>query len=118
MEYTGNLKTDLLRVVRAYQESAGQHGQFIFTILAEITHYPELVTLLEAPLNVFSGVSQLLRRYQATGQLKPENPMHTLAALLGPLMIASMLHKTLGEQLIPPLNLEQHVSLFLAGRSV
>lgn len=116
VQYTGSLEADLLRVVQTYQQTAVQHGQFIFMILVEMPRYPELASLLDTPLSIYADIGQLMRRYQAAGQLKAENPMHALVALLGPLIFASMLQKTLGEAVLPPLNLELHVSHFLEGR--
>ena len=115
-QYTGDMAADLLRVVQAYQESAVQNGQFIFVLLAEMQRYVELADLLDVPLHIFSRMGDLLVRYQAEGQLRPENPMHTLTALLGPLIYVDMLHKAMGDEVIPPLNLELHVTHFLKGR--
>lgn len=116
IKYTGRLEADLLRVVQAYQASAVENGQFVFVLLAELSRDPELADLLKAPLGVFREISHLLQRYQGEARLKPENPMQALAALLGPLIIAGMLHKALGERVIPPLDLEMHVARFLEGR--
>lgn len=57
-----------------------------------------------------------LARYQAEGQLRHENQMHALTALLGPLIYVDMLHRATGDDVIPPLNLELHVDHFLNGR--
>ena len=115
-QYTGDVAADLLRIVQAYQESAVQNGQFIFVLLAEMQRYVEMADLLDAPLRIFSRMGDLLARYQTEGQLQPENPMHALTALLGPLIYVDMLHKAMGDKVIPPLNLELHVTHFLAGR--
>ncbi|MBN1667296.1 MAG: TetR/AcrR family transcriptional regulator [Anaerolineales bacterium] len=115
--YTGHLEADLLQVVQAYQASAVENGQFVFMLLAEISRDPELVKLLETPLGVLGAIGELLQRYQAEGRLRPENPMQALAALLGPLIITGMLHKALGEGVIPALDLEVHIARFLEGRS-
>ena len=115
-QYTGDLAADLLRVVQAYQESAVQNGQFIFVILAEMQRYVEMADLIDVPLGIFRRIGELLARYQAEGQLQSENPIHALTALLGPLIYVDMLHKAMGDEVIPPLNLELHVVHFLKGR--
>ena len=115
-QYTGNVFADLLRVVQAYQESAVKHGQFIFILLSELPRYPDLSDLLNTPLGIFAGISQLIAFYQAEGVLRQEHPMHALAALLGPLIYASMMQSGLLTVDIPPLDLERHIAHFLAGR--
>lgn len=117
-QYTGDAPADLLRIVQAYQESAVQHGQFIFVILAEMQRHGEIADLLSAPLNAFHRMGDLLARYQKEGQLRQENPLHALTALLGPLIYADILNKAAGDEVIPPLDLEEHVAHFLKGRSL
>ena len=115
-QYTGNVFADLLKVVQAYQDSAVKHGQFIFILLSELPRYPDLFDLLNTPLGIFAGISQLIAIYQAEGILRQEHPMHALAALLGPLIYASMMQSGLLTADIPPLDLERHIAHFLAGR--
>lgn len=115
-QYTGDLQADLLRVVQMYQQTAVKHGQFIFMLLAELPRDPELVTLLDAPLGIFAEIGQLLSRYQREGRLYSEHPMHALSALLGPLIYVSMIRKAMGEDAVPPFDLELHIDHFLKGR--
>jgi TetR/AcrR family transcriptional regulator len=115
-EYSGDVATDLLRVVQAYQDSAVKHGQFIFILLSEMPRQPELANLLNSPFEIFTRIGQLLARYQAEGVLREEHPMHTLAALLGPLIYTSMMQKAQLTMELPSLNLANHVTCFLEGR--
>lgn len=115
-QYTGDVAADLLRVVRAYQESAVQNGLFIFMILSEMQRHVEMAALIDAPLDIFRRVGDLLKRYQVEGQLRSENPMNTVTALLGPLIYIDMLQKAVMDDVIPPVNLESHVTYFLEGR--
>jgi hypothetical protein len=117
-QYSGDVAADLLKVVQAYQDSAVKHGQFIFIVLSELQRYPELSGLLTTPFDIFTSISQLLARYQSKGVLQLEHPMHALAALLGPLIYASMMQNALLKADIPPLDLENHVTRFLEGRRV
>jgi AcrR family transcriptional regulator len=116
IQYTGDVTADLLRVVRAYQDSAVKHGQLIFIMLSEMPRYPELVDLLDIPLEIYTGIGNLFAKYQSEGILRQEHPLHAVAALLGPLMYSAMLSGALPVYSIPPLNLENHVAVFLEGR--
>ena len=117
VHYTGDAAADLLRIVQAYQESAVQHGQFIFVILGEMQRHGEIADLISAPLNAFHRMGDLLARYQKEGQLRQENPLHALTALLGPLIYGHLFNQAVGDEVVPPLDLKEHVSRFLKGRS-
>lgn len=116
--YSGDPAADLLRVVCAYQDLAAQNGRFIYTLISEIARHPELGDLLNAPLDLMRGIGSLLARYQAAGVLRPEPPLHAVAALLGPLMIANMIRAANPDLALPPLDAERHVALFLNGRAL
>lgn len=116
--YTGDIVADLERVVKAYQELSGQHGQFITALMGEIARHPELSSLLDAPLQLMEGVGVLLARYQGEGILQPELPLQAVAALLGPLMIANMIRQTNATVSLPPPDAARHVGRFLEGRRV
>jgi len=118
IKYTSDIHVDLLQIVRAYQESAVKHGQFIFIMLAEMSLYPELETLLEMPFGIFAQIGRLLQQYQDAGVLKLEHPMHAMAALFGPLIYIGMLRKAMPQAAVPPIDFEQHVTHFLEGRRV
>lgn len=116
--YTGDVAADLIRVAEAYQASARQHGQFFYSFLAEVPRHPELAELLESPLDMFSNIGQLLARYQSEGILRREHPFHAIAALLGPLMVITMLRRTTDRFEAPPINSDDHVRAFLRGRQL
>ena len=116
IRYTGDLNVDLLRVVQGYQESVVKYGQFIFMMLAELPRHHELAMLLDIPVGIYTSVAQLIKQYQTTGLLKPEDPMHALAALLGPLIFTSMIRKPMGDDAVSQLNVELHLTHFLEGR--
>lgn len=114
--YSGDVTADLQRVVEAYQELSGQHGQFIVSLMAEIARHPELGDLLNTPLSLMEDAAGLLARYQAAGVLQPEPPLQGVAALLGPLMIANVVRQAKADAPLPPPDAAQHVALFLHGR--
>jgi len=117
-KYTGDIHTDLLRVLHAYQNSVVLHGRFFAVLFSEIQRTPELANSFDQPLSLFHAISQMLARYQAQGLLRPEHPLHALAALLGPLIYLTMVGDTIPAPQPPPLDLEHHVTCFMEGRSI
>lgn len=117
-QYTGAIGADLLRVLAAYQESVIMHEHFFFVLFAELSRTPELADSFSQPLGLFQLIGQLLARYQADGVLKPENPLHGVVALLGPLIYLSMIERSTTDLSIPPIDIEMHIHSFLEGRSV
>jgi AcrR family transcriptional regulator len=116
LQYSGDVRADLLRVLRAYQGSVVIHGKFFLVLFAETSQNPELAAWINQPFGLFQAMGQLLARYQADGVLKPENPLHSVAALLGPLIYLFMIDRAKAMSDIPPLDLETHVTHFLTGR--
>ncbi len=115
-EYTGNVKDDLLRIVKMYQNLAVHHGQFMATLLPELSRYPELGKALDKPLSAMKQISKLIKRYQDEGILKKEHPLHTASSLLGPLMYTAMLRGSLLDADLKPVNLTSYIAHFLNGR--
>lgn len=116
--YTGDMAADLMRVVQAYQNAAVMNGLFIVSLLSEAFRYPELIDSFDEPLSIFRSIGQLIARYQEEGKLQTENPLHALAALLGPLMYTAMMQRGMPNESLQPLNLTNHVTCFLEGRRV
>jgi len=114
-QYTGNIRADLLRILQAYQEAVILHGRFFFVIFAELSRSPELADSFSQPLGLFQSIGKLLLRYQAEGVLRPENPLHSVASLLGPLIYFAMIARSAGDTM-PPMEPETHVRHFLEGR--
>jgi AcrR family transcriptional regulator len=115
--YTGDLAADLMRVVQAYQNAAVMNGLFIVSLFAEISRYPDLIDSFNEPLSIFRSIGQLIARYQEEGKLQKENPLHAVAALLSPLMYSAMLQRGMPNESLQPINLANHVTCFLEGRS-
>ena len=82
----------------------------------EIPRNPELVDVVDTPMNMFNHIGQLLARYQEEGVLKQEHPLHAVAALLGPLMITYMIRGAFADAPLPPIDLPNLVANFLEGR--
>ena len=115
-EYTGNVKDDLLRIVKMYQNLAVHHGQFMAMLIPELSRYPELGNALDKPLGVIKQIRKLIKRYQDEGILKKEHPLHTVSSLLGPLIYTAMLRGSLLDADLKPVNLTDHIAYFLNGR--
>jgi AcrR family transcriptional regulator len=116
--YTGDMEADLMRMVQAYQDTAVQHGPFFAVILSEVPRNPELAGIIAEPIRIFTSMAGLLARYQQEGALKPEHPLHALAALLGPLMYSSLVRGAISDTPVPALDLSNHVSCYLDGRRI
>lgn len=113
--YTGDVRADLLRVVRAYQESAVRHNFFFSALFADLSRHPELVETLQAPLQIFSAIEKLVARYQEAGVLKPAPAAHLAAALLGPLIYTAMMQSGMPGFRQPLQDSESHTDRFLNG---
>ena len=117
-QYTGDVHADLRKVAQTYQETAVKHGLFILTFFSEFERYPEMVSSIDDPLNIFRAIGDLIARYQSEGVLKPEHPFHAVATLLGPLMYIATIRRAKLDRQIPPLDLSAHVTGFLEGRRI
>jgi AcrR family transcriptional regulator len=115
-QYTGDIRTDLLRVLQAYQKTVILHERFFFALVAEFSHTPELTDSFSQPLELFHSIGKLLARYQSEGVLKAEYPLHSVACLLGPLLYFSMVAQSVGGASVPPMEIETVVENFLGGR--
>jgi AcrR family transcriptional regulator len=116
IQYTGDIQTDLLNVLFAYENSVVLHGQFFAVLFSEISRNPELANSLDQPINLFSSIGELMSRYQMEGILREEHPLHAVAALLGPLIYTSMIRSSIPDGFLPPMELKNHVKYFLEGR--
>lgn len=115
-QYTGDVRADLLRVLQAYQEAVVLQERFFLALFAELNRTPELYDSFSQALSLFQSIGQLLARYQAEGVLKPENHLHSVASLLGPLMYFSMIAHSVVDTSMPPMEIEELIRNFLEGR--
>jgi AcrR family transcriptional regulator len=115
--YTGDVEADLLRMVQVYQDTAVQYGPFFAVLLSEVPRNPEMANIIAEPLQMFTSMANLFVRYQEEGVLKSEHPLYALAALLGPLMYSSLIRVAASDPPIPALDLSNHVTSYLQGRS-
>jgi AcrR family transcriptional regulator len=118
IKYTGEIRLDLLNVLRSYQKAVAMNEKFFVAIIIETSHNPELARSFTQPLVLFRSVLELLARYQEEGAIKHEHPLNALAALFGPLIYLAMIGNSMPETQVPLLDLEIHVDNFLEGRAV
>ena len=118
VQYTGNVHTDLLRVVQAYQDTAVKNGLFIFALFADLARHPELIHSMKEPFNIFQAIGALIGRYQSEGVLKPEHPLHSVAKLFAPLVYISTIRNSKLDDTLPDLDLSGHVTSYLEGHCI
>lgn len=115
-KYSGDIQADLMRVLQAYQGSVVMHEKFFASLFFEISHNSEMADSFGQPLALFRSIGELLTRYQKDGVLQKEHPSHAAASLLGPLVYTAMMRNTISGNLIPPIDLEEHIAKYLEGR--
>ncbi len=116
--FTGDVHADLLRVVKAYQDTAVKNGLFIFALFADLARHPELIKSLKEPFSIFQAIGALIARYQSAGVLKTEHPLHSLAILLAPLVYIATIRNAKLDDTMPDLDLSGHVTAYLTGHCV
>ena len=113
--YTGDLATDLLQMVRVYSEASPRQSGLMLLIMAEVVRYPELRETMQVPFTLVSRFGHIIVRYQEEGRLRPGEPVLVVGALLGPVIINTMLRSANTDLPIPPIDLAVHVENFLHG---
>jgi AcrR family transcriptional regulator len=116
VRYSGDVFADLSQIVDHYQKLVKQHGPFMIVLLAEIPRYPELAELVEAQFQIVQNIEELISRYQAEGVLQKEPPLHTVAALIGPLVYTEVMQNAIPKFNIPSTDVSTHIKFFMEGR--
>jgi AcrR family transcriptional regulator len=114
--YTGNLEADLLAIVEAYMETNELYGEIIPTLLAELPRYPEIKGAFNTAWENIQLVVKIIQEYQTQGTLKPEAPLTSMIALIGPMMVSQMFRRADLGLPVPDINARAHVDAFLQGR--
>lgn len=115
VHYTGDLEADLLRIVEALWQAASRRQVTLPLILSELPRSPELREAAQHPLQVIGQITHIIQQYQQAGQLQPEPPMLTFAALIGPIMFLTLLRQTMPGSL-DEFQAQAYVRQFLIGR--
>lgn len=114
-QFSGNMRTDLLSIVRTYDQMLSHNTQLMLTYLTEVMREPQLVSLLPFPTIVNDLTSQL-ERFQSEGSLLREDPLQQLAALLGPVLSTHMF-RAVGMP-VQNFSAKEHIDRFLTGRCI
>ncbi|MFX0090268.1 MAG: TetR/AcrR family transcriptional regulator [Candidatus Hodarchaeota archaeon] len=119
-QYTGDVYTDLTRIVKAYYDLANKYGDFVSVMIYEIPRHLNLLALVDEISDIFVSIGKLIARYQNEDVLVKEPPLIALASLLSPIMIALNLKKVIPTheltRELEKVDLSAHVTNFLAGR--
>ena len=116
LAYTGDLEADLLAIVDAYMQTNLMYGEIIPTLLAELPRYPELKDAFTTASDNIQIIIKIIQKYQAHGLLKPEPPLTSLNALIGPIMTSQMFRRANLGLPIPDMDASAYVDSFLRGR--
>lgn len=113
--YSGELAADLGRIVRLYHSATPRQSRLMLLIMAEIARYPELRETLQIPYRLVARFGDIIARYQAAGRLRPGEPILVVGALLGPVIVNTMLRSADTDLPVPPIDVTTHIERFLAG---
>ena len=114
--YTGDLEADLLAIVEAYIETNETYGQIIPVLLIELPRNPDLQGSFNTPWKNIQEIIKIVQKYQKQGVLKNEDPLASLSALIGPIMVAQMFRRATPNLPAPVIDPQEHVDTFLNGR--
>jgi AcrR family transcriptional regulator len=114
--YTGDLQSDLLAIIEAYLETSEMVGDILPILLIEIPRNSKLKNLLETPWNNIARLINILEQYQAQNILKLEPVLHSISALLGPLMVRHLFKPADQDLPFPSIEPQVYVENFLHGR--
>lgn len=127
VEYTGDLKVDLKRVIEFYQELMRKRARVVMMLLSELPRQPELREAMGTPIGIIDTVTGLLQRYQKEGALEHEPPMVAFYALVGPIYLEAAVRLALDShspaesaaQRLSATHIDttEHVRRFLSGRA-
>jgi len=116
--YTGDLEADLLAIVEAYIETNETYGQIIPVLLIELPRNPDLQGSFNTPWNNIQEIIKIVQKYQKQGLLKNEDPLASLSALIGPIMVGQMFRRANPNLPTPSIDPQVHVDSFMHGRKL
>lgn len=116
ISYTGDVESDLTRVVRFYHTLMQTRGRVITMLLNEVPRQPELLKIMDGPRSIITEVSAMLKRYQTEEILIEESPLQAFMALVGPLFLAGTLGTMDPTLAATPIDVSVLVRRYLQGR--
>lgn len=114
IKFTGELESDLLGIVMAYDRMLSRNGAIVADFLLNRPSHPAFNELASIPQAAMAKVAQMIVAFQVSGQLQAGHPMHLLLDLLSPLLVGHLLQRAqpeLGLEVSP----QETVTRFLDG---
>jgi AcrR family transcriptional regulator len=112
---SGDLETDLIRVVEYYSNLYQHRDGLVGTLVLEGARNPEVAALIKEPLGSLSRLGEVFADYQKTGQMVKEPTDFAVQALLAPLLMISVLRRVTSSE-IPYPAARTVVQRFMSGR--
>ncbi|MBO6506962.1 MAG: TetR/AcrR family transcriptional regulator [Roseibium sp.] len=112
---TDDVRQDLVNVVRSFLETHGEFGGLVMTLIAQVTHYPELQGAARALIPNMQAVAGIIASHQEKGRIREGNPDQFALKLIAPLAVAGFMEVA---KLAPEefdFDADDHVELFLKG---
>lgn len=114
IHYTGDLQTDLTRIVDTMWQAIKNRQSIIPIILLELPRNPELRERAQHSIKVVHQLTQIIQQYQNEGQLKPISPQMAFSVLIGPLIFTALITSVM-PQTDAPFDVPQYVHQYLTG---
>jgi AcrR family transcriptional regulator len=111
-----DVEEDLVAIVEAYLETNRLRGAIIPALLVELARSTDLRGAFGGALANISKVVAVLRHHQSTGSLRSEEPLATLTALVGPLLVQEMFRRAGIGPTVPSVDPRAYIRAFLEGR--
>lgn len=114
---TDDVRQDLVNVVESFLETHGEFGGLVMTLIAQVTHYPELQGAASALIPNMQAVAGIIASHQKQGRIKAGNPDQFALKLIAPLAVAGFMDVA---KLAPEnfeFDAEEHVRFFLTGHA-
>jgi AcrR family transcriptional regulator len=113
-----DIEVDLIGVVRSFMETHEEFGGLVMTLIAQVTHYPELRGAGAALVPNMQAVGRIIASHQEKGRIREGSADKFALDLIAPLAIANFMKVS---ELAPwhgDIDVEEHVKTFLSGHAV
>ncbi|MFW9837073.1 MAG: TetR/AcrR family transcriptional regulator [Candidatus Thorarchaeota archaeon] len=115
-QYTGDVHTDLIRMVKIYYDLANEYGDFFSVMIFELQRHLDLLEIVDEPFSIVLGFVELMARYQNEGLLAKEHPLIAWASLVSPILIVFNMKKVVPAFDMKIDHIRDHVTNYLSGR--
>jgi AcrR family transcriptional regulator len=114
---TDDIEADLIGVVRSFMKTHEEFGGLVMTLIAQVTHYPELRGAGAALVPNLQAVGRIIASHQEKGRIREGNADKFALDLIAPLAVANFMSVS---ELAPwhgDIDAEEHVRTFLSGHA-